>query len=213
MSAEIIHGDCIEVAAALSGIGAVVADPPYGVKLNTKYRSSQRANRAGCNDYPAIRGDDRPFDPAPWLAYPVVVLFGANYYADRLPPRGTWYVWDKRDGMTSNDQADCELAWVSGASGTVPRLFHHRWNGMLKASERDQRRVHPTQKPVALMRWVIRNLRLPPDSLILDPYCGSGSTGCAAVLEGHRFIGIECEAAYVEIARRRLADIQPELAA
>ena len=64
---------------------------------------------------------------------------------------------------------------------------------------------HPTVKPIALMRWLCK-LVTPPNALILDPFCGSGSTGVAAVQEGFRFLGIEREASYVEIARRRIAD-------
>jgi site-specific DNA-methyltransferase (adenine-specific) len=63
---------------------------------------------------------------------------------------------------------------------------------------------HPTVKPLALMRWLCR-LVTPPGGVILDPFTGSGSTGCAAVLEGFRFLGIEQEAEYVAIAERRIA--------
>ena len=63
---------------------------------------------------------------------------------------------------------------------------------------------HPTVKPIALMRWLVR-LVTPPNGLILDPFTGSGTTGCAAVLEGFRFLGIEREAEYVAIAERRIA--------
>ena len=64
--------------------------------------------------------------------------------------------------------------------------------------------VHPTVKPIALMRWLVR-LVTPPDGLVLDPFAGSGSTGCAAGLEGMRFVGIELSEEYAEIARRRIA--------
>ena len=64
---------------------------------------------------------------------------------------------------------------------------------------------HPTVKPLALMRWLCK-LVTPPNGIILDPFTGSGSTGCAAVQESYRFIGIEREASYCEIARRRIAD-------
>jgi DNA modification methylase len=63
--------------------------------------------------------------------------------------------------------------------------------------------THPTVKPLALMRWLVR-LVIPPDGLVLDPFCGSGSTGCAAVLEGRRFLGIELDPGYAEIARARI---------
>jgi site-specific DNA-methyltransferase (adenine-specific) len=65
---------------------------------------------------------------------------------------------------------------------------------------------HPTQKPVELMRWCLADLWLPKDALVIDPFCGSGSTGVAAMAMGYRFLGIEREPAYCEIARRRIAD-------
>jgi site-specific DNA-methyltransferase (adenine-specific) len=64
--------------------------------------------------------------------------------------------------------------------------------------------VHPCVKPIALMRWLVR-LITPPDGLILDPFLGSGTTGIASATEGFRFIGIEQDAEYLEIARHRIA--------
>jgi len=66
-----------------------------------------------------------------------------------------------------------------------------------------QKASHPTVKPLALMRWLIR-LVTPPGGLVLDPFMGSGTTGIAAILEGFNFVGIEQEVEYVEIARARL---------
>lgn len=63
---------------------------------------------------------------------------------------------------------------------------------------------HPTVKPISLMRWLVR-LVTPPGGIVLDPFAGSGTTGCAAALEGFEFIGIEQSAEYVEIAERRIA--------
>ena len=193
----IYHGDCREW---MPEADVIVTDPPYGVSLNTAYRQAGRGPLAGANDYPPVYGDDQPFDPTPFLGYSGVVLWGANYYADRLPPRGQWLVWDKRDGVGFNDQADCELAWTSGTTGTVPRMFVHRWNGMLKASERNDRRIHPTQKPVALMAWCLSFM---PDGVVLDPFMGSGSTIKAAKEAGRKAIGIEIEERYCEIAATR----------
>ena len=67
---------------------------------------------------------------------------------------------------------------------------------------------HPTVKPIALMRWLVR-LVTPVDGVVLDPFTGSGTTGVAAVQEGRRFIGCEREAEYVETARRRIAHHAP----
>jgi site-specific DNA-methyltransferase (adenine-specific) len=200
-SVTIYHGDCRDVLPLVPDSAVCITDPPYGVSLNTAYKSNQRGVLAGANDYPPVHGDDQPFNPAHLLRFSGVVLFGANYYADKLPPRGSWLVWDKRDGSGFNDQADAELAWVGGVSGTVPRLFAHRWNGMIKASERDARRVHPTQKPVALMSWCLSFF--PSATLIVDPYMGSGPTLRAAKDKGLRAVGIEIEERYCEIAARR----------
>jgi site-specific DNA-methyltransferase (adenine-specific) len=70
------------------------------------------------------------------------------------------------------------------------------------------RNTHPTVKPLALMRWLVR-LVTPPDGLVLDPFAGSGTTGLACLHEGFRFVGVEREAEYVEIARARLASYKP----
>lgn len=197
----IYHGDCRDVLPTLPITALIIADPPYGVSLNTKYASSQRGVLAGANDYPEVFGDSEPFDPSHLLGYNEAVLWGANYYADKLPARGSWLVWDKRDGSGFNDQADAELAWVRGVSGTVPRLFSHRWNGMIKASERDQKRMHPTQKPVVLMGWCLSFF--PSASLVIDPYAGSGPTLRACKDRNIKCIGVEIVEAYCEVAARR----------
>ena len=207
--ATLYLGDCREIAPTLERPAAVISDPPYGISYahggggGKLARSTQFAHEA-------IVGDDSPFDPSPWInAADAVVLWGANHYADRLPPMPSWLTWDKRDGICTNDQADCEHAWSS--IGGPARVLRHLWNGMLKASERGEIRVHPTQKPVEVMRWCIQQARVPEAGTILDPYMGSGSTGVAAVTMGHPFIGIEIEPRYFDIACRRIEDAQKQL--
>lgn len=196
------HGDCRDVMASIiPDIDLVLADPPYGVSLDTAYKS--RGNLAQGYDYPPIHGDDKPFDPTPFLVFPAAVLWGANYYADKLPPRGSWLVWDKRDGGTPDNGADAEMAWVSGVTGTVPRLFSHKWRGMIKASEKDQRRLHPSQKPVALMAWCLSFF--PTARVVFDPFCGSGPVPRACKDRGISCIAVEISEAYCEIAAQRLS--------
>ncbi len=199
----IFCGDCRDILPLIPdwGLTLVLTDPPYGVNLDTNYKTNQRGALAGCNDYPLVYGDDKPFDPSFLLRFDRVCLWGAQYYANKLPASGKWLVWDKRDGIGINDQADCELSWCKGASGNVPRIFRHLWNGMLKDSERDQRRVHPTQKPVSLMKWCMNQFYGYP--LILDPFMGAGSTLRAAKDLGHKTIGIEISEKYCEIAAKR----------
>lgn len=204
-------GNCQDVLPHLKGITALVTDPPYGVGLKTNYGAQGRSCLAKSNDFGAgIVGDNAPFDPTHLLDYPRVVLFGGNHYADRLPASPGWLVWDKLDGLTSkrevgfNDQADVEMAWTNKRSPA--RLFSHRWMGMLKASERGQRRQHPTQKPVDLMRWVLQATTT-PDDLICDPYAGSGSTLLAAASLGRRCVGIEIEERYCDVIAGRLSAV------
>lgn len=196
---RLILGDCREILPTLGYVDAIISDPPYGIS----YKSPSGHGKTARGDYPIIHGDDQPFDPKPFLGYSQVVLFGANHFADKLPPSAKWLVWDKRDGMAPNNNSDCELAWVK--SGGSARLIRHMWNGMLKASEKEDQRVHPTQKPIAVMEWVLNQTTVYSD-LVLDPYLGSGTTGVACVNLGRKFIGIEIDERYFDIACRRIQD-------
>lgn len=210
--ATLYLGDCLEILPTLgpAAADALIADPPYGIGYVQGREKSRYASRfAGV----AIIGDDRPFDPSPFLKIaPRTVLFGANHYADKLPASACWLVWDKRERDVQLNQADCEMAWCSRKAPA--RMFRHMWSGYSKASERGEARVHPTQKPVALMRWVIEQAQVPEGGTILDPFMGSGTTGVAAIEAGRRFIGIELDPGYFEHACRRIAAAvaQPRLA-
>lgn len=205
------HGRCEDVLPTLDppAVDLVLADPPYGVGIIRPKRAKWRGGRGGqqggpvaSRDWPAVVGDRVPFDPSPWLAFPRVILWGANHYADRLPARSCWLVWDKRCGQGSDFNADAELAWTNLPG--VARLYPHLWRGVCRDSEVGARVLHPTQKPVALMAWCIERAALPADSLVLDPYAGSGPTLVAAKAAGHRAIGIELEERYCEVIARRL---------
>lgn len=193
------HGDCLEILPTLPKADAVITDPPYGIKYSHGVGGGKLARSTKFDDHPIV-GDDKPFDPLPWVVFEKVVLFGANHYASRLPDSSFWLIWDKRDGVCSNDQADAEMAWVKGKGNA--RIIRHLWNGMLKASEKGQERVHPTQKPVAVMEWAIKTVNA--SGLILDPFMGSGTTGVACVNLGRKFIGIEIEKKYFDIACERI---------
>jgi len=199
-------GDCREILPTLGKVDAVVTDPPYGIS----YKSPSGKGRTFRGNYDVIEGDTEPFNPLPLLDYPQVVMFGANHYANKLPNSAKWLVWDKRAGMAQNNNSDCELAWVK--NGGSARLITHLWNGMLKDSERDQQRVHPTQKPIAVMQWVL-DQTTEQNETILDPYMGSGSTGVACVKSGRKFIGIEIDTNYFKIACERIENAvrQPDM--
>ena len=199
----IYHADCRDILPTLdpAGVALVVTDPPYGVAWDTDYtRFTKGADVSGV--FKRIANDADPFDPTPLLSFPRAILFGANAFSDRLP-LGSWLVWDKRSpGGAKNVLSDGEVAWYSEGHGVY--LYSHTWDGFNRASERGEPRVHPTQKPVALMAWILERYTKPGD-LVLDPYMGSGPVAKAAQTLGRRYIGIELVREYVDAAINRLA--------
>lgn len=212
-NAVLYEGDCLEIFPHLPKVDAVVTDPPYGIGESSKRNATRggipggKKNPHGTyvppTDYGEYVWDDEPADYSviAWIIdhCDKTIIWGGNYFS--FPPNSKWLVWDK---INSGDFADCELAWTS-LPGAV-RIFRHMWNGMLRDSERGTPRVHPTQKPIALMAWCIDQCRLQAHSLILDAYMGSGTCGIAAFHAGHRFLGIEKSPRYFDIACRRIED-------
>jgi site-specific DNA-methyltransferase (adenine-specific) len=193
---SVIEGDCLDVMRSLPDgcVDAVVTDPPYGIEGTW--------DGGKTNGWGKFTGEAKSWDSRPdWIASviptiaPKAVVWGGQYFA--LPTSGSWFIWDKIVRQFSSGHA--ELAWTNLRKPIRAFSYSH---GALATEGKE----HPTQKPVPLMRWCIMHLDLEPDSLIIDPFCGSGSTGVAAVQMGYRFLGIEREPAYVAIARRRIAD-------
>lgn len=201
------RGDCLKMLDRFAGAEAVVTDPPYGINLrtnNTRFSGGMKVISRG-SDFRRIAGDMLPFDPSPWLVYPKAVLWGANFYANRLPGGG-WLVWNKKGiAAAGTFCGDAEVAWFK--PGKAVYLFHHVWNGFCRATEAGKT-IHPTQKPVALMRWCIERLKLKPGATIVDPYMGSGPVGVAAVELGFNYIGCEIDPPYFAIAKARIKAAQ-----
>jgi site-specific DNA-methyltransferase (adenine-specific) len=196
-------GDCLTYmqGMAAGSVDAVITDPPYGIAHPCNYHERGRGKLAACNDYPDVIGDAGPFDPSPFLSYPKVVLWGGNHFADRLPPSGGWLVWDK-ERPDDLDQSTCELAWTNCVKGV--RRYRYLWNGMMRAGEHGEN-YHATQKPVALMRWVLSLPWLQGAATIFYPFMGSGTTGVACMQLGRHFIGCEIDPTYYAIAEKRIA--------
>ena len=210
--ATLILGDCREILPTLGKVDAVVTDPPYGIKAangaavggtdaSGKYIRRPRQYEGGWDDERV----------APDLLNLVLecasahIVWGGNFFSDVLPIGGRWLVWDKLNSMPS--YSDGELAWTSIPGGSVKK-FTQCASGL--AANRDGR-VHPTQKPLPLMQWCIGFL--PEAQTILDPFMGSGTTGVAAINLGRKFIGIEIEPRYFDIACKRIEEAwkQPRL--
>lgn len=201
-------GDCLEVLPTLPKVDAVITDPPYGMDWDTdstRFSGERRKLGAGRKDWGHIHGDDKPFDPAPWLSFPRVVLFGSNHFAARLPV-GTTLVWIKKsDHLFGTFLSDAEVAWMKGGHGVY--CYRKQFPPPARMAENGGGEVaHPTQKPIGLMAWCMDRAKLEASQVVLDPYMGSGTTGIAAVTTQRRFIGIEREPKYFDIACRRIED-------
>jgi len=181
-------------------LGSIGGAKPFG-KVGTISRGMKAKPIIEQGKYAPVIGDDSTATAitAHYLCtelFPkaVQIWWGANHYANALPPSSCWIVWDKENGESFF--ADCELAWTN--QKTAVRIFRHMWNGLMKESEKGQRRVHPTQKPVALAQWCFERYGGEND-LIYDPFLGSGITVIAAENLGHTVYGCELSPEYIDV--------------
>ena len=182
---------------------ALITDPPYGIDYKPDWNKWDGSG----STFRAIEGDQQAFDPQPFLNYPTVLFFGANYFSDRLP-LGGWLCWDKRtrEELDSMAGSPFELAWYrsqhTSRRAIMARVQH---GGVVNAdseSGNNEKRLHPTQKPVELMRQILLSLTKPGEA-VLDPFLGSGSTLIACQETGRVCIGAEVEPEYCEVVLNR----------
>lgn len=209
----IVHtGDCRDVLATLdrSTIDAVITDPPYGMAWDTdskRFTGGSIERGEGVERWGDVEQDAVPFDPAPWLTFPRVVLFGCNHYAARLPV-GTTLVWIKKnEPQFGTFLSDAEVAWMKGGYGVY--CFQKPFPPPSRMFEGGGKTLHPCQKPIDLMRWCMDVAKVPVGGTVLDPYCGSGTVGVACLLTGRNYIGIEIDERYAAVARQRIAAADP----
>jgi DNA modification methylase len=209
----IYHGDCRTILPTMTG-DLLLTDPPYGIHITSRrtvgsggrtgFDGKRRSKVIPATDFGEIADWDSK-TPAEWLfglmreVCRYQIIFGGNYFP--LPPSKCWLVWDKENGSTGF--ADCELAWTN--LDKAVRKIRWRWSGMLQEDmAHKETRLHPTQKPLPVMKWAISQA---PDECerIIDPFMGSGTTLVAAKSMGRQAIGIEREEKYCEIAAKRLS--------
>ena len=202
----LIHADSVEIADEIRAmkIDAVIMDPPYGVGVRWggsrgKMRNTTRA--ADRRGYFPIEGDSYKTDLSPWFAIARQCLtWGADHLRAQLPDGGRFLSWDKLEGLEAwDDFSDAEFAWHSRAGKTT--VISHRYKGMIGS---EGPRDHPMQKPLRVMEWCIEQCRLDPGALILDPYIGSGTTGIAAFKRKMRFVGVEIDRRWFDVACERV---------
>jgi DNA modification methylase len=195
----IYHGDCREILPELPRHDLLLTDPPYG--LNKSWGKS-KGWQGKCGKGRLWNGTPEWDQEAAELSFLSFagncIVWGGNYFSC-LPPEKGWLIWDKQAAMI---QAQAELAWTNFVS-TV-RIFRLSPLGVFgNGGLNGEMKTHPTQKPIALMRWCLGFA--PNAATILDPFAGSGTTGVAAKLEGRKATLIEMEERYCEITAKRLA--------
>lgn len=129
-----------------------------------------------------------------------LIIFGGNYFLDYLGATECLIVWDKR--RRGLNFADCEIAWTNIKEPC--RIYEFKWNGMLQEDMTNKEyRIHPTQKPVTLYKWLISKYAK-DDDIILDTHVGSASSLIACHQTGHKFVGFEKDEYYYQLAKERL---------
>jgi DNA modification methylase len=178
-------------------IDCILTDPPYGIS----YKSPSGNGSTQRGDYKIIEGDTTDFNPGILFQYSSnVITWGANHYANKLENSAGWLVWDKRDGVAINLNSDCEMAWSNMINSA--RLFHHTWNGMIKASEKGDKRIHPTQKPIKLFEWCLDIVKA--GKVVIDLYAGSGIIIPACENTNRIAIAVEIDLTYAAAILDRL---------
>ncbi len=210
--ATLYHGDCRDFG-IFSPEYAVISDPPWGSNTATNAQRFTRksspywanVDTSKVTAHVAIEGDEKEFDPRPFIAEQTI-LWGANWFTRHLQHSGGWLIWDKRLGAEQLADkgwplGEAELAWTNIRGST--RVFRNLWSGLLRSTEKGEF-YHPTQKPVALMQWCVEQTT----GAVLDPFMGSGTTGVACANLGRKFLGIEIERKYFDIACERIDNAQ-----
>jgi len=214
MIGKIIKANCLDILKQLpdKSIDLILTDPPYGIGVGKKtciYDGKKHGHAATNRRNYTEKDWDNDIPPKEIFDEMIRVsknqiIFGGNYFVEYLTNSPCWIVWDKMNG--NNDFADCELAWTSFKSAV--RKYEYMWNGMLQQNMKNKEiRIHPTQKPADLLAMIIRDYSK-ENELILDCFSGSCSTAIACNRMGRRFICIEIDEEYCELAQKRLDEQQ-----
>lgn len=204
-----INGDCMEYMKDFPDdyFDLAIVDPPYGGVTQGGYMSNQMGGGVAKNrnDYHlSLWQCDRPNEDYFKELQRVSknqIIWGGNYYASLLFDSQCWIVWDKEkpEGVSF---ADVELAWTS--FNLASSIFRFAWNGMIQGDMKNkEHKIHPTQKPVALYKWLINRFAKEGDT-ILDTHVGSGSSLIACYETGHKYVGFEIDTEYYRLAKERL---------
>jgi site-specific DNA-methyltransferase (adenine-specific) len=193
--------DCMDLMNCGKKWDLAVVDPPYGINASKGTWGS--SNKGKVTNYGKKDWDKQTPEQDYFFELRRVsknqIVWGANHFISRMPfDSSCWLVWDKQN---TGDFADCELAWCS--FNTAVRKFVYRWNGMLQQNMKNkEERIHPTQKPIALYRWILKNYAKAGDT-ILDTHGGSMSSAIACHMEGFELDICELDKEYFDAAVNR----------
>lgn len=188
-----------------------IVDPPYGIGVgNMAYTNgvqivgkalAKRRDYSGHEEWDNSIPNKEYFEEL-FRVSKNQVIWGGNYFTEYLKPSKSWVVWDKRCEDKYRDSfADCELAWTTKG---VARVFRYLYKGMLQEKMKDKEdRIHPTQKPVALYKWLLTTYAKEGD-LILDTHVGSASSLIACEDMGFKYVGFELDETYYKESKERL---------
>jgi DNA modification methylase len=197
-------GDCMDILPHLEKADACLTDPPYGYTDFNITRTGGPWSKKYQRDNSINEWDFKPskecFDMILSCSEDQII-WGGNYFTENLKNNRGFLIWHKKTISESFSMAMAEYAWIS--MNINAKVFHF--------APQDPERAHPTQKPVALMKWCLGFL--PDSETILDPFTGSGTTGVACVKLGRKFIGIELDEKYFDIACKRIEEayLQPDM--
>ena len=172
-----------------------IVDPPYGIGRDKGFEGFGGFGKPIARTQYHGEWDDAPpdqkyFDELLRVSKNAIV-WGGNFFTDKLPCSGHWIFWDKQNTMPTF--GDGELAWTAFYKRQSVKRFVYQWNGLL--SKRKEDRIHATQKPVDLYKWLLQNYAKPGDK-ILDTHVGSGSSIMACLDMGFDYMGFEIDADY-----------------
>jgi len=209
---KLIHEDSLQAMKAMAdnSFDWAIVDPPYGIKQDGKSNHS-RNQLAKATQYTPKNWDSKTPSADYFSELKRVsknqIIWGWNYFVTYINDCPSYIVWDKDN---SGDFSDCESAWCSKKGGA--RIFKWRWNGMLQQDMKNKEvRIHPTQKPVALYKWLLENYTSEGD-LILDTHLGSGSIAIACHYMKRKLVGYEIDLEYYDNACKRFENETRQIA-
>ena len=205
---KIILGDCMDYLKNIpdKNIDLVLTDPPYGISASNGvggFGSSPQTARKYEGDWDNKTPDKEVFDELLRVGKKVII-FGGNYFTDKLPVNGHWIVWDKVGEINfQNPFSDCELAYTN-INKKIVKKYLVKQQGFINDGDDI---IHPTQKPYRLITDIIKDYTEEND-LILDAFSGSGTVCCSAKDNNRRFIGFEINEKFYKKSLERLNGIK-----